>query len=98
MNFARNQAMDLHRQRKLISPDADEVVDLDAPRAEALQVLAKIRELPEAYRETLVMRLASGMTGPEIAKRTGLNAKSVRVNLHRGFKLLREKLAREAAQ
>jgi RNA polymerase sigma-70 factor (ECF subfamily) len=32
------------------------------------------------------------MTGPEIAVRTGLTAASVRVNLHRGMKLLREQL------
>jgi RNA polymerase sigma-70 factor (ECF subfamily) len=32
------------------------------------------------------------MTGPEIAARTGLTPASVRVNLHRGMKLLREKM------
>ena len=31
-----------------------------------------LRELPEAYRETMIMRLVEGMTGPEIAERTGL--------------------------
>jgi len=33
-----------------------------------------------------------GMTGPEIAERTGLTADSVRVNLCRGMKLLRARL------
>jgi RNA polymerase sigma-70 factor (ECF subfamily) len=33
------------------------------------------------------------MTGPEIAERTGLTPESVRVNLHRGMKKLRERLA-----
>ena len=42
--------------------------------------------------ETLVLRLVEGMTGPEIAARTGLQPASVRVNLHRGMKLLRERL------
>ena len=56
------------------------------------RVLDLIRTLPEAYRETLVLRLVEGLTGPEIADRTGLTAASVRVNLHRGMKLLREKL------
>ena len=54
-----------------------------------------IRDLPEAYRETLVLRLVEGMSGPEIAERTGLTPASVRVNLHRGMKLLREKLGIE---
>jgi RNA polymerase sigma-70 factor (ECF subfamily) len=59
---------------------------------EALSILAVIRSLPEAYRETLILRLVEGMTGPEIAARTGLTAGSVRVNLHRGMQQLREKL------
>jgi RNA polymerase sigma-70 factor (ECF subfamily) len=32
------------------------------------------------------------MSGPEIAARTGLTPASVRVNLHRGMKLLRERM------
>lgn len=60
--------------------------------AEAAQALAAIRSLPEAYRETLMLRLVEGMTGPEIAERTGLTPGSVRVNLHRGMQLLREAL------
>ena len=55
-------------------------------------MLEAIRALPEAYRETLVMRLCEGMSGPEIAAATGLEPGSVRINLHRGMKLLREKL------
>ena len=65
-------------------------------RAEAAEVLAMVRRLPEAYRETLVLRLVQGLTGPEIAAVTGLTADSVRVNLHRGLKLLREALGEPA--
>jgi RNA polymerase sigma-70 factor (ECF subfamily) len=64
--------------------------------AEAHHVLATIRELPEAYRETLVMRLLEGMSGPEIAEVTGLEPGSVRINLHRGMKLLRQRLGIDA--
>jgi RNA polymerase sigma-70 factor (ECF subfamily) len=35
-----------------------------------------------------------GLSGPEIAERTGLTPGSVRVNLHRGMKMLRDKLHR----
>jgi RNA polymerase sigma-70 factor (ECF subfamily) len=55
-------------------------------------VLEAVRQLPEAYRETLLMRLVEGMSGAEISERTGLTPGSVRVNLHRGMALLREKL------
>jgi RNA polymerase sigma-70 factor (ECF subfamily) len=55
-------------------------------------VLSVIRALPDAYRETLILRFVEGMTGPEIAAATGLTEGSVRVNLHRGMKKLRERL------
>lgn len=64
-----------------------------AARAEeAGRALAAIRRLPEAYRETLILRLVEGLTGPQIAACTGLTPGSVRVNLHRGLKLLRDAL------
>jgi RNA polymerase sigma-70 factor, ECF subfamily len=62
------------------------------PDDEAFAVLDTIQRLPECYRETLILRLVEGMTGPEIAERTGLTADSVRVNLCRGMKLLRARL------
>jgi RNA polymerase sigma-70 factor (ECF subfamily) len=51
--------------------------------------------MPDTYRETLILRLVEGMTGPEIAEQTGLKHESVRVNLHRGMKILRHKLGIE---
>jgi RNA polymerase sigma-70 factor (ECF subfamily) len=75
----------------------EDLATADADRTEALLVLAAIRSLPEAYSETLTLRLVEGMTGPEIAARTGLTEGSVRVNLHRGMKRLRERLERKPA-
>lgn len=63
------------------------------PTITPLQLLEAIRSLPEAYRETLALRLIEQLQGPEIARRLGLTHGSVRVNLARGMKLLREKLA-----
>jgi RNA polymerase sigma-70 factor (ECF subfamily) len=40
----------------------------------------------------LTLRLVEGLSGPEIAALTDLTPESVRVNLHRGFRLLRERL------
>ena len=56
---------------------------------EAARALAAVRSLPEAYREPLILRLVEGLSGPQIADRTGLTHGSVRVNLCRGMKLLR---------
>jgi RNA polymerase sigma-70 factor (ECF subfamily) len=95
--IARNRAMDFHRKSRETVSIEEAVANLSSadssasgPAAE--EILAIIRRLPDAYRETLVLRLVEGMTGPEIASRTGLTAASVRVNLHRGLKLLRGKL------
>lgn len=90
--IARNRAMDFHRRARETVELSDDLKSSDAGTAKAEEVLAIIRTLPDAYRETLVLRLVEGMTGPEIAARTGLTAASVRVNLHRGMKLLRTRL------
>jgi RNA polymerase sigma-70 factor (ECF subfamily) len=90
--IARNRATDFHRRTRE-TEELHEGLSRGAGReAEAREALEVIRNLPEAYRETLVLRLVEGMTGPEIAERTGLQPASVRVNLHRGMKLLRERL------
>ncbi len=91
--IARNAATD-HRRRRRPSVEYQEMQSpISTPRqAEAWRMLGVIRALPEAYRETLILRLVEGMTGPEIALRTGLTAGSVRVNLHRGMKLLRARI------
>ena len=90
--LARNRAVDALRARR-----PSELVDPETPaaastHAEALVVMTIIRALPEAYREPLTLRLVEGLNGPEIAELTGLTPGSVRVNLHRGMALLRERL------
>jgi RNA polymerase sigma-70 factor, ECF subfamily len=96
MTIARNRAIDHVRKPRAVDEPEEVAVD-PTPTAEVHEVLAAIRALPEAYREVLLMRLVEGMSGPEIAERTGLAEGSVRVNLHRGMKLLRERLGVEAA-
>lgn len=90
--IARNRAMDFHRRSRETVEVTDDLRGRDSGESKATEILEIIRSLPDAYRETLVLRLVEGMTGPEIATRTGLTPASVRVNLHRGMKLLREKL------
>jgi RNA polymerase sigma-70 factor (ECF subfamily) len=91
MSIARHRAIDHVRGKK--PTDELSEIPVPAPRsAEVAEVLAALRDLPEAYQETMILRLVEGMSGPEIAEQTGLSAGSVRVNLHRGMKLLRERL------
>ena len=89
--IARNRAIDYHRESRERVPLEDAPPAAESSQ-DAFLVMGVIRALPEAYRETLIMRLVEGMTGPEIAERTGLTPESVRVNLCRGMKMLREKL------
>jgi RNA polymerase sigma-70 factor, ECF subfamily len=97
--IARNLAVDYYR-RSQTRPESDACDPDEHPAksnvsssGEAVEILDCIRILPEAYRETLILRLVEGMTGPEIAAKTGLSPGSVRVNLHRGMNRLRQKLA-----
>jgi RNA polymerase sigma-70 factor, ECF subfamily len=92
--IARNIARMSYRGRlELVQLDDNmAATERDAGALEGSEVLATIRTLPEAYREPLLLRLVEGMSGSEIAERTGLTHGSVRVNLHRGMTLLRQKL------
>jgi RNA polymerase sigma-70 factor, ECF subfamily len=98
--IARNRANDFHRRSVPEDQLADEVSENDINKAGSsadhqsppTAILDAIKTLPDAYRETLILRLVEGMTGPEIAARTGLTHGSVRVNLHRGMQQLRTKL------
>lgn len=93
-SIARNRARRVLRTRAPAEPLPDQLAGPPGPAAgdDGHEVLAAIRDLPEAYRETLLMRLCESMTGPEIAAATGLTHGSVRVNLCRGMALLRDAL------
>lgn len=96
--IARNAALDFLRRRKRAQAaplELDPQARDDGDAELAAHVLDLVRSLPEAYRETLVLRLVEGLSGPEIAERTGLTHGSVRVNLHRGMGLLRPLLQAE---
>jgi len=98
--IARNLANDYHRRSSPVQQFTDGTAD-DAmkhgsvsPRPEIPQsaIWDALTSLPDAYKETLILRLVEGMTGPEIAARTGMTHGSVRVNLFRGMEQLRAKL------
>lgn len=105
--IARNRAIDFHRRAKWDTSMEDEPAgSLEASVSAArptlemedgLALLRAVRELPEVYREPLILRFVEGMSGPEIAERTGMTHGSVRVNLHRGMQMLREKWESKAA-
>lgn len=98
--ISRNRANDYYRKSQRVTSVTEVLLEdqVEAPGAtnpeqlSAERILDLIRTLPDTYRETLILRLVEGLTGPEIAARTGLTPGSVRVKLHRGMQQLREKL------
>jgi RNA polymerase sigma-70 factor, ECF subfamily len=99
-SIARRMAVNYHRAARNHEDAAGVPLGVESnaeSRREALSILETISALPEAYRETLILRLVEGLTGPEIAQQTGMTADSVRVNLCRGMRMLREKLGRSDA-
>lgn len=103
--ITRNRANDYYRDSRRVEQPMEPAEEEKAQsrsndhvaEQEAAMTFAVLRMLPETYREPLTLRLVEGMTGPEIAARTGLTHGSVRVNLHRGMQMLRERLAEKAA-
>jgi RNA polymerase sigma-70 factor, ECF subfamily len=93
--IARRRALNVIRRPVVeVAVDAQWTDQRQSPEniAAAEQALFAIRSLPSAYKETLTLRLVEGLTGPEIAERTGMTEGSVRVNLHRGMSHLRAAL------
>ena len=93
--IARNRLRRAWKRRRPPQPLPEEVIDPRSPAPAGTEILAVLRTLPETYRETLGLRLVEGLTGPEIAAAMGMTHGSVRVNLSRGLKMLRERLRRE---
>ena len=96
--LARNRAHDQARRARASERlEAEHEAQQADPQssAEASEILQCVRQLPSAYRETLVLRLVEGLSGEEIAEAVGMTHGSVRVNLCRGMKLLRERLREE---
>lgn len=101
-SLARNRARDARRKRRdpaacdpreLCAATPSRVADGEDELREALsRVLLALDEIPACYREALRFRLVDGLSGPEIAQRTGRSLGSLRVHIHRGLKLLRENL------
>ena len=92
IKISRNHTANFYRTWRHTEELADNIEGRSDLHTEAAEVLNAIKALPEAYCETLILRLVEGMTGEEIARQTGKTPESVRVNLHRGMVMLRQKL------
>lgn len=94
------------RQKRAAPPRTDVELRLlaavEKPPGEALegderreQVLAVLRSLPDEYRLPLTMRYITGSDYETISTQLGLTNGSLRGLLHRGLKLLRERMPKD---
>ncbi|PCJ55279.1 MAG: RNA polymerase subunit sigma-24 [Planctomycetota bacterium] len=89
----RNYTKRSHQEISLSQPELLRARESDG--ISAAYLLRHIHQLPEAYRVSLALRLLEGFGSASIALATGMTEASVRVNLSRGMKILRENLGRE---
>ncbi|MBA4190829.1 MAG: hypothetical protein C0467_22815 [Planctomycetaceae bacterium] len=75
-------------------PSPDEVAEHSEMRQ---RVLAVLRSLPEEYRLPLTLRYITGADAEVISQQLGLTNGSLRGLLHRGLKMLRERLPADLA-
>ena len=92
--IARNRARMHHRGTRPTELLSEEMPGSEKAesRVETAEILRALQTLPERYREPLTLRLVEEMSGEEISRFTGLTHGTVRVYLHHGLKLLRDKL------
>ncbi len=73
-----------------VDPDACGGGDTTALDEEAQRVMALAQQLPETYREPLMLRAIHGMRGKHIASIMGLSEATVETRIARGRRMLRD--------
>jgi len=93
----------LYERKRFDTVELDDTVAEDAAFAspersgDAAQVREAILRLPEKYRDPLAMQVLGGMTGDEIAERTGQQPGAVTTQLFRARQRLKDLLGGPAA-
>ena len=103
--IARNLAIDSRRKKKPRSAEDEEIEravdrrtlkpeEVYENRVQASQIKQCIQELEEKYREVLILRYQEEMSYEKIAAVLELPVSTIETRIHRGKKMLREKLDR----
>lgn len=93
---ARGNERRARREQASPPPAAAEPVEDLAQRAEAQRLLVEfVLELPQHYRDVVLLSYFEGLSGPEIADRLGVPEVTVRSRLKRGLDQLRERFDRK---
>ena len=79
----------------LLPPDETNTLESAIDRFDGKRALERLQELPENYREVLILRYVDGLTPGEIAKQISESENAVSVRIHRGLKKLKDLLEPE---
>jgi RNA polymerase sigma-70 factor (ECF subfamily) len=76
----------------MLPQDDTNTVEAAMERLDAKQALKRVHELPESYREVILLRYVEGFTPKEIGAVVGESENVVSVRIHRALKKMRELL------
>jgi RNA polymerase sigma-70 factor (ECF subfamily) len=76
----------------LLPPDETNTLEAAINRFEGAHALEALQELPDAYKEVLILRYVEGLSPKEIAHQLEESENAVSVRVHRGLKKLKELL------
>ena len=104
-----NLGRDRARRRRPMNAPSDDVTErtadpgpgpdrLVADRESALAWRTRLDALPRRYREAVELRHVSGLGYPELAEALGRPVGTVKSDVHRGVRLLREAFLREVSE
>lgn len=79
----------------LLPTDDTNTLEAAVTRYEGVKALERLQELPEPYKDVLLLRYVDGLSPGEIAKEIGESENAVSVRIHRGLKKLKELLEPE---
>jgi RNA polymerase sigma-70 factor (ECF subfamily) len=84
-NRSRLEPLEENLGEAAVAAGADDPEDLAIQRMERSRVLAGLRELSPDQREVLLLRMAGGLTAPEVAAMLGKTTGAVKALQHRGL-------------
>jgi RNA polymerase sigma-70 factor (ECF subfamily) len=73
----------------LLPPDETNTLEAAIGRFDGVRALERLKELPDNYREVLIMRYVDGLSPGEIAEEIDETENAVSVRIHRGLKKLK---------
>ncbi|HEY2956732.1 MAG TPA: sigma-70 family RNA polymerase sigma factor [Actinomycetota bacterium] len=82
---ARTESLDQVLDEAALAEDAPDPQDLAVQRLEGSRVMAALNQLSADQREVLLLRLAAGLTAPEVAATLGKTTGAVKALQHRGL-------------